>query len=176
MVQLFVKERKAGNANKDKGQHKLFGVHSRLNSESGADFAGMVEFPLGWCVSRLDGVYSVTLEELKQNHGLLVEGSWEHLDFDEDTKQFMKHLIQNNHDLLKEADIKIMTLHGSKGKESDNVVLYTDFGADEYQSNFIEGEFEKSPDNEHRLFFVGVTRTKQKLYLLQSEEGTGYVI
>ena len=70
----------------------------------------------------LDGVYSVTLEELKQNHGLLVEGSWEHLDFDEDTKQFMKHLIKNNHDLLKEADIKIMTLHGSKGKESDNVV------------------------------------------------------
>ena len=124
----------------------------------------------------LDGVYSVTLEELKQNHGLLVEGSWEHLDFDEDTKQFMKHLIKNNHDLLKEADIKIMTLHGSKGKESDNVVLYTDFGADEYQSNFIEGEFEKSPDNEHRLFFVGVTRTKQRLYLLQSEEGTGYVI
>jgi len=124
----------------------------------------------------LDSLYSVTLEELKQNHGLLVEGSWEHLDFDEDTKTFMKHLIQNNHDLMKEADIKIMTLHGSKGKESDNVVLYTDFGADEYQSNFIEGEFEKSPDNEHRLFFVGVTRTKQKLYLLQSEEGTGYVI
>lgn len=124
----------------------------------------------------LDGVYSVTLEELKQNHGLLVEGSWEHLDFDEDTKEFMKHLIKNNHDLLKEADIKIMTLHKSKGKESDNVVLYTDFGADEYQSNFIEGEFEKSPDNEHRLFFVGVTRTKQRLYLLQSEEGTGYVI
>ena len=124
----------------------------------------------------LDGVYSVTLEELKQNHGLLVEGSWEHLDFDEDTKEFMKYLIKNNHDLLKEADIKIMTLHKSKGKESDNVVLYTDFGADEYQSNFIEGEFEKSPDNEHRLFFVGVTRTKQRLYLLQSEEGTGYVI
>ena len=67
-------------------------------------------------------------------------------------------------------------LHGSKGRECDNVVLYTDFGADENQSNFIEGEFEKSPDNEHRLFFVGVTRTKQKLYLLQSEEGTGYVI
>lgn len=124
----------------------------------------------------LDSLYSVTLEELKQNHGLLVEGSWEHLDFDEDTKTFMKHLIQNNHDLMKEADIKIMTLHGSKGKESDNVVLYTDFGADEYQSNFIEGEFEKSPDNEHRLFFVGVTRTKQRLYLLQSEEGMGYVI
>ena len=124
----------------------------------------------------LDGVYSVTLEELKQNHGLLIEGSWEHLDFDEDTKEFMKHLIKNNNDLLKEADIKIMTLHKSKGKESDNVVLYTDFGGDEYQNNFIEGEFEKSPDNEHRLFFVGVTRAKQKLYLLQSEEGTGYVI
>jgi len=40
----------------------------------------------------LDSVYSVTLEELKQNHGLLVEGSWEHLDFDEDTKTFMKQL------------------------------------------------------------------------------------
>ena len=124
----------------------------------------------------LDSVFSVTLEELKKDHGLLVEGSWEHLDFDEDTKIFMKHLIQNNYDLMKEADIKIMTLHGSKGKECENVVLFTDFGADEYQSNFIEGEFEKSPDNEHRLFFVGVTRAKQKLYLLQSEEGTGYVI
>ena len=64
----------------------------------------------------LDSVFSVTLEELKKDHGLLVEGSWEHLDFDEDTKVFMKHLIQNNYDLMKEADIKIMTLHGSKGK------------------------------------------------------------
>ena len=124
----------------------------------------------------LNSLNSVTLEELKENHGLLVEGSWEYLDFDEDTKQFMKHLIKNNHDLLKEADIKIITLHGSKGRECDNVVLYTDFGGDEWESNFIEGEFQKSPDNEHRLFFVGVTRTKQKLYLLQSEEGTGYVI
>ena len=69
----------------------------------------------------LDTVFSVTLEELKQDHGLLVEGSWEHLDFDEDTKIFMKHLIQNNYDLMKEADIKIMTLHGSKGKECENV-------------------------------------------------------
>jgi len=123
----------------------------------------------------LDSLDSVTLEELKTNHGLLVEGSWEHLDFPEDTKDFMKYLIKNGDDLMKEADISIMTLHGSKGKECENVVLYTDWGADEYQSNFIESEFENSPDNEHRLFFVGVTRTKQRLYILRSERN-GYVI
>jgi superfamily I DNA/RNA helicase len=38
----------------------------------------------------------------------------------------MKSLLDNGDDLFKEARIKVSTIHGVKGEECDNVVLYTD--------------------------------------------------
>ena len=59
--------------------------------------------------------------------------------------------------------ITLSTIHGSKGGEADNVVLYTDL------SPAAQKAAEQAPDDLHRVFYVGVTRTKQNLYLVEPE-------
>ena len=62
---------------------------------------------------------------------------------------------------MKKARIKVSTIHSVKGEESMNVVLYTDIERIIYESAL------KDPDPEHRTFFVGVTRAKENLFLMQ---------
>lgn len=56
--------------------------------------------------------------------------------------------------------ITVSTIHGAKGAECDNVVLCCD------QSILTYKGYQHQPDNEHRVFYVAVTRTKKNLYLL----------
>ena len=46
-----------------------------------------------------------------------------------------------------------------KGEEKDNVVLFTDIERIIYESA------KRNADPEHRTFYVGVTRAKQKLFI-----------
>jgi superfamily I DNA/RNA helicase len=60
------------------------------------------------------------------------------------------------------------TIHGSKGGEADNVVLFTDLSTAAMQQN---------TDDLHRVFYVGVTRTKENLYLVEPQDvNKGYII
>ena len=112
----------------------------------------------------LDKVKTVNLEDLKKDHGLLVTGSWEQLYIDEDTKNYMKHLLKNGDTLMKDPRIKLLTIHGSKGKECDNVVLFLDYGTENQIKPYQEAC--RNPDPQHRLIFVGITRAKQRLYIM----------
>ena len=60
--------------------------------------------------------------------------------------------------------INLSTIHGSKGGEADNVILYTDL------SPAAQKASEASPDDLHRVFYVGVTRTKQNLFLIEPQD------
>ena len=60
---------------------------------------------------------------------------------------------------MKPARIKLSTIHSVKGEECDNVVLFTDIERIIYESAT------RNPDPEHRLFFVGITRAKERLYI-----------
>ena len=111
----------------------------------------------------LDTADYVDLDELMLNHGLLVTGSWEQLNFKEDTKLYIKSLLNSGDDLFKPARIKVSTIHGVKGEECENVVLYTGMEKVIYDSAL------RNPDPEHRLFFVGVTRAKENLYIMQPD-------
>ena len=118
----------------------------------------------------LDAVDYVDIDDLMMDHGLLVTGSWEQLRIDDDSKSYIKSLLNNGDDLLNKARIKVSTIHGVKGEECDNVVLFTDLEKIIYDSAL------KNPDPEHRLFFVGVTRTKENLYIMQPTEEYSYSI
>lgn len=64
------------------------------------------------------------------------------------------------------------TIHGSKGGEAPNVVLFTDisYASDQaVSSNTLEGS--KMLDDLHRLFYVGVTRCSQNLYIVSPVDG-----
>ena len=62
--------------------------------------------------------------------------------------------------------ISVSTIHGSKGGEADNVVLFTDL------SPAADSTMRIAPDDVHRVFYVGVTRTRKNLYIVEPEDAT----
>jgi len=123
----------------------------------------------------LNNVNSIDLDELKASHGLLVSGSWEQLHMPEDTKNYIKNLLEKGDDLMSDSRIELCTIHGSKGREQNNIVLFTDFGTDT-QGEFIYREAYRDSDPEHRLFFVGITRAKNKLFIMAPKTDYYYTI
>ena len=123
----------------------------------------------------LDKVFTVTLEELQKDHGLLVAGSWEHLHMSDEQKNYIKLLLKSGDNLTTDSKIELSTIHGAKGRECENVILYIDFGSED-ENDFLAREADKDPDKIHRLFFVGVTRAKQNLYIMQSTQTNFYNI
>lgn len=55
----------------------------------------------------------------------------------------------------------IGTIHSAKGGEASHVVLLSDMAWKSHQ------EYVKSPDDERRVAYVGVTRVKDKLTIVQ---------
>ena len=123
----------------------------------------------------LDKVFTVTLEELQKDHGLLVAGSWEHLHMSDEQKNYIKLLLKSGDNLTTDSKIELSTIHGAKGRECENVILYIDFGSED-ENDFLAREADKDPDKIHRLFFVGVTRAKQNLYIMESTQTNFYNI
>ena len=64
----------------------------------------------------------------------------------------------------KNPRIIMSTIHGAKGGECTNVVLLTDL-----TENTMKG-YEKNPDDEERLFYVGATRTKETLHIVNPKD------
>ena len=58
----------------------------------------------------------------------------------------------------------LSTIHGAKGGEAQNVILYTDLS---YASTREARSSQAGSDDLHRTFYVGITRTKDKLFLVQ---------
>lgn len=56
--------------------------------------------------------------------------------------------------------IRLSTIHASKGAEANRVVLLTEM------SNRTRELYEKTPDDERRVFYVGVTRAKESLTIV----------
>lgn len=66
-------------------------------------------------------------------------------------------------DVTVSPTIRISTIHGSKGRESDRVVVDTGM------TQRILSGLDKDPDSEARVFYVAVTRAKQRLDILDGE-------
>jgi len=120
--------------------------------------------------SSLKNVDSVDIDELQMNHGLKVRGDWTVLSMSDAQQEYIQSLIDRGEDLSKPSRIKVSTIHGVKGEEADNVILFTDLEGIIYRSA------QKDKDSEHRLFFVGVTRAKEKLYIMSQGFDYQYVI
>ena len=83
-------------------------------------------------------------------------------------------MMQAGEKLSKEARVKLSTIHSAKGGEAENVLLILD------NTKMIREAIEKNPDKEdeeNRIWYVGVTRTKQNLYIMAAKkEDKGYDI
>ena len=71
--------------------------------------------------------------------------------------------MRNKEELSKSAREKKTTIHAAKGGEATNVLIILD------NTKKIREAVDKSEDKqdeEHRVWYVGVTRTKQNLYIM----------
>jgi len=87
---------------------------------------------------------------------------------------YIRDMLQSGEELSKDPRVKLSTIHAAKGGEADNVLLILD------NTKTIREAIEKSQDKEdeeNRVWYVGVTRTKQNLYIMAAKkEDKGYDI
>ena len=78
---------------------------------------------------------------------------------------YMEAMINNGEDLSQEPRIKVSTIHGAKGGEATNVVLFLN-----QTTNTMAGAKKSSrkQDEEYRVWYVGVTRSAKNLYLIKA--------
>jgi DNA helicase II / ATP-dependent DNA helicase PcrA len=112
----------------------------------------------------------VNLDTLIVNFGLLATKDmiWsEAMDKMPDTdRAYITAMLRRGEKFNGVPRITASTIHGSKGGEADNVVLFTDLSA------AADNEMAVNPDDMHRVFYVGVTRTKQNLFIVEPEDAT----
>jgi len=87
---------------------------------------------------------------------------------------YIREMLRQGEELSKDARVELSTIHSAKGGEATNVLLILD------NTKTIREAVEKSiekEDEEHRVWYVGVTRTLQNLYIMTAKkEAKGYDI
>jgi len=81
---------------------------------------------------------------------------------------YIEAIHRRGDDLLSPPRINISTFHAMKGGEDDNCVVYT-----ASTKACVESKY---PEDEHRAFYVGITRARHSLYILQSNKDYRYTI
>ena len=79
-------------------------------------------------------------------------------------KDYLRSMLANGEDLSKQPRIKVSTIHGAKGGEATNVVLFLNQTANTMKA---AKKSVTKQDEEYRVWYVAVTRTIQKLYLIK---------
>ena len=84
---------------------------------------------------------------------------YDNLDWSYDKLAYFRDILANKTN-TKNINIKIETIHSVKGDESDNVILMDNISRQVYLNT------NNNPDSEHRVFYVGCTRAKKNLFIL----------
>ena len=112
------------------------------------------------------------LEYLKENVGLIAEGDWQDIlqGLDPEDILMFESLVKSKDIFKNKARIRLSTIHGMKGGESENVVVMSDISYKTWR------KLNSEPDDEHRVFYVAITRAKKNLFILQPETKYSYDI
>ena len=87
---------------------------------------------------------------------------------------YIREMLRHGEELRLDARIQLSTIHSAKGGQATNILLILD------NTKTIREAAEKSwikEDEENRVWYVGVTRTEQNLYIMTAKkEAHGYDI
>ena len=98
-------------------------------------------------------------ETLRDHYGLLCDAPWfQALSIPDKLIAYLQKALKTGK-LSDAKRIEITTIHSTKGREADNVVIIPDMGWLTWNA------FQKNPDVEHRTAYVACTRAKKHLYL-----------
>jgi superfamily I DNA/RNA helicase len=110
----------------------------------------------------------LTMGELESKWGVLTTEIWhEALTGLPDIPYYLA-VLRRGEKLDQPPRIHVSTIHAVKGGEADHVQLMTDISWKTYQS-YIE-----NPDDEHRVFYVAVTRARKTLQVLLPTSNISY--
>ena len=117
--------------------------------------------------SGLEDDDSVTYDDLERDVGLLVEKDKPWFTalskIPEKQSLYLRSIEGRGEDFQGKARIVLSTIHGAKGGEADNVILFTD----QSHASVRESQKDREGNNDlHRTFYVGITRTKNRLFLV----------
>ena len=84
----------------------------------------------------------------------------------DDDKLYVQSIERRGESITEPPRIKVSTFHAMKGGEDDNCVVFLASTKACVQS--------KHPDDEHRAFYVGVTRARKELHILDTDKTYRY--
>lgn len=122
-------------------------------------------------IGRMHDDDAFAIEHLINDHGLVsVDAIWHDAleGIDQETREFYLAILRSKRKLTAPPTVSINTIHGVKGGEADHVVVVSDMSWRTYQ------EYQKGPDNEHRVAYVAVTRAKKRLTIVQASTNLAY--
>ena len=132
--------------------------------------------PKHWHAKKIKGMAKGSfygIDQLVKDYGLQVKTVWyEAFDNAGQTKvNYLRKMRKNGEKLNEKPRIELSTIHAAKGGEATNVVLMTDLTENTMKS------YERNPDDENRLFYVGATRTKENLHIIEPKKyEKGYIL
>lgn len=85
-----------------------------------------------------------------------------------DKSAYFRILLEKGYKFGDDPKIKLSTIHQSKGGECDNVVLITDVSYTTWKTI--------NSDDEHRVWYVAVSRAKQNLIIIREQSNIFYKI
>lgn len=114
----------------------------------------------------------VTMAALHANGGLKTDAVWyEALDrISVNMKESVRSALTKGQKLTGTPKIRVSTIHGSKGGQADHIVLLRDMAQRTWH------EYHENPESEARVWYVGITRTKEHLTLVDGETAREYPI
>jgi DNA helicase-2/ATP-dependent DNA helicase PcrA len=113
---------------------------------------------------------SIRIEDL----GYSKETKWfdAFTNLDQNKELYIRTLLTNGERLSEEPRIEVSTIHAAKGGECRNVILVLDNARKIRESTSVNVDKE---DEEHRVWYVGATRSMENLYILKpKKEWKGY--
>lgn len=122
----------------------------------------------------LDAIHpeaEVGMQQLQSDYGLLKGAeisAYNVLRVSVSERNYIDAIQRRGEDLLSPPRIKLSTFHAMKGGEDDNCIVYTASTKACVGSRYQE--------DEHRAFYVGVTRARHTLYILQTDNKYRYTL
>ena len=103
------------------------------------------------------------LETCISDHGLQTDKPWHDSFAGLNTRMemYIRNMLAQKENIFREPRIILSTIHGAKGGEADNVLLFPDITKSALDYS------DRDADELHRLFYVAVTRAKKALYILE---------